>query len=389
MSIKAVFGYKGNTIKYLKLISLYIVFPCVIATALGLATVWLVRDQHLEMVKTANTIYNPAGIDDLKAIELGGIRQWIHVRGQDRDNPILLYLHGGPGWPRIGTTVEMQRPWEDYFTVVQWDQRHAGKSYYPLSNLGNSMNREQFVQDAIELVNYMRDTYNQEKIFVLGHSWGSYLGMRLIKERPDWVYAYVGLGQVVSGLENEKAVYERALYQADRTGNQSILEKLEAMAPYPNPKNDLETKLASLGAVRLYLSELSGENMFHYMPPMDFYGLIAYKALISPQLTLRDIQNRRNSDPSIAALMKDFEEFDLPKETGSTFKVPILFFNGRHDFQTSSQLSAEWFEKIEAPYKELIWFEESAHMATYEEPGRFLVALVEKVLPFADTQEKS
>lgn len=363
--------------------------PCLTAALSSVATLWCARDHHIAMVETGNKIYNPAGIDELKAIELGGIDQWIHIRGQHRDNPILLYLHGGPGWPRIGTTVEMQRPWEDYFTVVQWDQRHAGKSFYPLDELGDSMNRERFVQDAIELVDYLRRTLKQPKVFVLGHSWGSYLGIRLIKERPEWVYAYVGLGQVVSGYQNEKALYDRALFQAEATGNRAILEKLRAMGPYPNPDNDRATKLAHLNAVRLYLSELSGENMLHYMPPTDFYRMVDYRSRISPQLSLQDIRNRSRGKPSMAALLEDFESIDLPKETDSSFEVPVLFFNGVHDWQTSSQLSAQWFEQIQAPYKELLWFKESAHMATYEEPGRFLVALVEKVLPFSFVDNKS
>ena len=130
------------------------------------------------------------GIDQAKAVEIGGIRQWITVRGRDRHNPILLVLHGGPAAPDLPNRYLFEGPWTDYFTVVQWDQRGAGKTYElnAPETVAPTMHADRIVQDAEELVGYLRRTYGSKKIFALDHSWGTIIGLKLAERRPDWLY---------------------------------------------------------------------------------------------------------------------------------------------------------------------------------------------------------
>src|SRR5690606_23265637 len=142
-----------------------------------------------------------------------GIKQWISVRGRDRRNPILLFIHGGPASTEMPVSWLYQSPWEDFFTVVQWDQRGAGKSWTANDDpaaIAKTISIEQMTQDGVELVGYLREKYGKEKIFVLGHSWGTVIGLNIALSHPDWLHAYIGMGQVVNGQENERLGYEFA-----------------------------------------------------------------------------------------------------------------------------------------------------------------------------------
>jgi dipeptidyl aminopeptidase/acylaminoacyl peptidase len=132
----------------------------------------------------------PGGISELKAIEINGIKQWISIRGNDPRNPILLFLHGGPGSPMMAESWTFQKPWEDFFTVVQWDQRGAGKTFGEAGRkVDPSMTVDQMQADAEAVVDWLRRTYQKPKIFLLGHSWGSILGVKVAQHHPEWLYA--------------------------------------------------------------------------------------------------------------------------------------------------------------------------------------------------------
>lgn len=156
-------------------------------------------DEAREIVADVHRIVTPDGIQDNFIVELGGVRQAVSVRGADRRNPILLFVHGGPGSVEMPMAWAFQRPWEDFFTVVQWDQRGAGKSF-PLTDPGTvapTLRLERYRDDAIELIEVLRRRYGQRKLFVMGHSWGSAVGLAVAAERPDLLHAYIGMGQVI------------------------------------------------------------------------------------------------------------------------------------------------------------------------------------------------
>lgn len=352
-----------------------------------------VLQQHLT---TTYSVKDPNGIEELKPITIGGVEQWLHIRGRNRQNPVLLYLHGGQGCPHIGFFDAIQRPWEDYFTIVQWDQRQTGKSYYPADDDNAPLSVDQFVEDTVEVIQYLRRHLAQEKLFVLGHSWGSVLGMHMIKRHPDWIYAYIGVGQVVNMMNSERVLFERLLGHAKDQNKEQLLNQLKSIGPYPNPDNPDASFAVQCSFVREQLSLLAGETGMHHFLLSDLANMLSFDRLTSPHLTLTDIANATVGDePALFRagyrFAKEFMAIDLPNDVGSLFEVPIFFFSGRHDYQTPVTLSDQWFSEISAPHKELIHFEESSHFIVNEEPGRVLTALVNKVLPFAkeETAEKT
>ena len=353
------------------------------------ALLWA-REVLQKHLTTTYAVTDPKGIEELKSVTIGGVEQWLHIRGRNRNNPVLLYLHGGPGNPMLGFMDAIQRPWEDYFTVVQWDQRQTGKSYYPADDDNRPLTVNQFIEDTEEVIQYLRDYLKKDKLFILGHSWGSMLGMHMVKRHPGWLYAYIGVGQVVTMREGERLLYERLLNHAKKQKNEQSIAKLESIIPslvanYPEAE---KSWVENNGYVRTELSRLAGETLMHHVSWDDVFKVWDFDRLISPHLTLTDLSNSILGDevgviryPYL--LTRDFMNIDLPNDVGSTFDVPIFFFTGVHDWQTPHVLSDKWFDQIKAPYKEVIHFEESSHVIVNEEPGKVLMALVNKVLPCA------
>ena len=335
------------------------------------------RDEATGIVANARKIVTANGVEELLEIPLGGAKQWISVHGRDRANPVLLMIHGGPASPEIPTSWYFQSGWEDYFTVVQWDQRGSGKSYN--SNdpklIQPTLSLQRITADAAELVQYLRSRYGKQKIFVLGHSWGSLVGLSLAREHPEWLYAYIGMGQVIDGVAGERVGYEETLRVAKEKGNAQAVSELQSIAPYPNP--DGSVPLDKIDKERKW-SVAFGELSWN-RPNLDYYyGLTQ----LSPDYTEADIAAiDKGSQLSLGPLLPDLLHFNFSKVL--EWRCPIILFAGRHDFTTPSVVAADWLKKVHAPQKKLIWFENSAHMMMVEEPGRMLVHLVEDVRPLA------
>ena len=359
------------------------------------ALLWA-REVLKEHQTTSYAVQDPKGVEELKPVKIGGVDQWLHIRGRNRNNPVLLFLHGGPGGSMIGCMDEIQRSWEDYFTVVHWDQRPTGKSYYPAGDENNPLSLDQFITDTEEVVQYLRRYFKQEKLFVLGHSWGSALGMYMVKRHPEWLHAYIGLGQLVNFTEGEKILYQRLLSYAKDQGKTEVVRKLETIIPLLEAESPARERSMGENAqfVRRELSRLAGETLMRHLPYEDSLRTFGLNNLLSPHLSVEDLINATIAykdpvaRPPYTGFTKEYVDIDLPANIGSSFEVPIFFFSGRHDFQVPVTLSDQWFSEIEAPHKELIHFEESSHMIINEEPGKLLVALVNQVLPLAqsDTQ---
>src|SRR5215831_3012608 len=155
------------------------------------------RAEATKIIAEARRIVNPGGVEQLEKVRIGGIDQWVSIRGRDRRNPVLLYIHGGPGYVSIPMSWWFGRGWEEYFTVIQWDQRAAGKTHL-LTNpaaIKPTLTREQMVADAEEMAAWVRGELGKKKIFVIGHSWGSFLGLQLAQHHPEWLHAYIGVCQ--------------------------------------------------------------------------------------------------------------------------------------------------------------------------------------------------
>jgi len=336
------------------------------------------RADAVKIIADMRRIVTPQGIEQTRAVRIGGIDQWISVRGTDRRNPVLLFLHGGPGYVAMPTSWYFQRGWEEYFTVVQWDQRGAGKTYAANDpeKIAPTLTRARMLQDAEEMVAFLRKEFGKDRIFVLGHSWGSSLGIQLARRHPDWLHAYIGIGQITDGMESERRGWRFALDAARRDGNADAIRDLESIAPYAAPGKPLALK--DLYLQRKWLGRYGGA--VYGRTGFDAEGAAAK---LAPEYTDADLRTMWDATEfSTSRMLTDVLAQDFSAIT--TFDCPIVIFNGRHDYNVSSSSTAEWFAKVKAPAKQLVWFENSAHEIFNEEPGKTLVSLVRYARPFAE-----
>ena len=344
------------------------------ATAAASAPDW--RTPAQKILRDMRRIPQPQGIEESFAVRIGGIDQWISVRGRDRRNPILLFVHGGPASTELPVSWLYQSGWEDYFTVVQWDQRGAGKTYVANDPavVEPTITQERMVEDGEELVAWLRAHYGKRKIFMLGHSWGSLLGLEVARRHPDWLHAYVGMGQMIYGRDNERLGYEWALKAARADHNDKAVRELEALAPYP--RADGSVSVAQILVQREWVIHYGGLTWGR--PDFD-YAQDAAK--FSPDYTRKELSPEDGIGQSLPRLLPAMTGYDVRAVT--RMDCPVFIFAGKYDYETPSQLAVDWLAALHAPRKGLVRFENSAHMMELEEPGKMLVHLVGDVRPIA------
>ena len=317
------------------------------------------------------------GIDDRGYVSIGGLKQWISVQGRHKDAPVLLFLHGGPALSSIPMSWLFLTPWEEYFTVAQWDQRGTGKTYEADHSAGaaKTMTIARMLTDAEEVTTYLRTRYGRRKIIVVGYSWGSIPGVMLVQRHPDWFYAYVGMGQLVDFVENEHRGYQKTLAEAAGAGDREAVASLQSMAPFPDAGKP-ERNLANLSVERKWLEKYQGAIWHGSISKYDRV------ARLSPDYTAADLKARDEGQTfSFKVLWPALWRVSFVHQ--NHFGLPVIFLHGSHDVNDSASLLDEWFETIQAPYKKLVWFEDSGHYPEEEEPGKMLVVLVQNVLPLA------
>ncbi len=328
-------------------------------------------------VAAAQTV-TPGGVDELKAVKIGGIDQWISVRGDDPANPVLLFLHGGPGSPMMPVAWTFQRPWEESFTVVQWDQRGAGKTFAASGPQPDStMTVARMQADAEELIALLRRTYGQDKIFLMGHSWGTILGLRIARDHPEWLHAYIGVGQVINGKRNETVSWRETLARARKLGNDQAVAELTALAPYPAPTGP--TPLEKVIVERKWVTALGG---MAYGKSEDDESVLR---AASPLYTDADCAAvERGEMFSVLALLPEAETVDFDDTV--EFGCPVVFFAGGQDRATPTSIVVDWFNRVQAPAKKLFIVDHAAHYVVNEAPGEVLLHLVRDVRPLADAR---
>ncbi len=313
--------------------------------------------------------------DSISVIEkwkIGGLDQYLIIRGQNKNNPVLLYLHGGPGSPEFAFFRVQNKSIEKYFTVVHWEQRGAGKSFNPDIPV-SSMNVEQFISDTIEISEQLKKKFNTDKIYLLGHSWGSLLGALTVKKRPDLYKAFIGVGQAVNLTESERIAWEWVLDMARKADNTEAVKELEEIGPGPYGVNDFSKKGTELKWVIHFGGGMIHETKGIYMKMLD---MIVH----TPEYTVMDKVNFfRGNQWSIQQMWDKMMKVNLFISV-KEFQIPVYILQGDYDYQVSTPVVKKYFAAFNAPVKKYYSFKQSAHGTIFEEPELFHKIMVEDVL---------
>ncbi len=334
------------------------------AMAACLVTIVVARAIAQSRERDRRRIDPGSGIDSLELITLGGSPQWIQIRGQDRQKPLLVWLHGGPGFPQM-PFEQADREIERDFVVVHWDQRGAGKSFRWGMQAGE-MGVEQFVADAHELVSLVLKRFGREKCYLIAHSWGSIVGAIEASRHPELFYAYIGVGQIADFPENERARYDFALAAATKDQNEAALRDLRRIGPPPHA--DMKSCVPMERWVRFY-----AEREHPGLGAVMFARL----ALRSPDYSWNDLARIPAGYAfSYEALWREIYYDTNLFQRAPRIGAPVYLFVGRHDKVAVPSTVARYFDALAAPAgKEIIWFEASAHWPFFEEPAAFRDAL--------------
>jgi pimeloyl-ACP methyl ester carboxylesterase len=316
----------------------------------------------------------PNGIDEAMFVHIGGINQWITIRGQNRDNPVVLFLHGGPGTPTNLLDFSMAPAWTPNFTLVQWDQRGAGKTFGSGGTSATDMAVDRMALDGVELTQFLRGHLHKEKIILVGHSWGTILGIHMVKARPDLFYAYVGAGQEASVQENEAAIYTRVLDKARMLGDTKAIAELEAAGPPPYHVMKAMTtqRIWAQAYEHADAYEAAGQASSLYAPGYSLLDLL--HAVQSIRFTLDTFLG-----PAMAGPLMNVNLISL----GPDFGIPIFVFEGPDDYITSADLAKAYVDTLNAPQKEFVMLPAGGHFAVFTHPDEFLKEMNSRVRPLA------
>jgi len=329
-------------------------------------------DERLSSLRTRNAqlyaISSPKGIDEGRYVTIGGIEQWITIRGWDRDNPVLLFLHGGPGDVTSPWTFALFAPWEKQFTVVQWDQRGAGRTLRKSGpSVAPTITVDRMVQDGIELTEYLLKHLDKKKIIMVGHSFGTILELGMARARPELFYAYVGTGQVADETKNYFVAYDELLKKARSVGNQQAVDELTHAGPPPYESGEgyrVQWKWANA---------FEGADQF-------LLGTIGL-TLVAPGSSVQVMNDIGDGEILSAEQLVPHTKSKGPKELGLEFSIPMFFIQGAEDFTTPTVLARNYLDSIKAPRKEFVAINGAGHFAVFMHADQFLQVLVKLVGP--------
>jgi pimeloyl-ACP methyl ester carboxylesterase len=332
-----------------------------VVVALSYRAVW----QHRIANKTRITSAN--GIDDAKFIEVNGAEEWITIRGDNKDNPVILFLHGGPSEAN-SPFVEFYTPFEKDFVFVQWDQPGAGKTYITAGSHQPKLTIDSMAADGIAVAEYVESELHKPKIILIGQDWGGVLGVRMIEQRPDLFAAFAGTGQIVGMLGTQDVLYEYALSHATAAHDENMLAVLKQVGPPP------------------YTLEKYGQfqdccrNPF--WPPDDVAGINRMKPalLFSPSLSIAEmygwVKGLRTGEVELDTMLMTMVDL---RNKDTAFSVPVFFIQGEDDNVTPTSLVADYISKLQAPVKKLDVVPTAGHFVMWTHPNEFLNFLREDV----------
>jgi pimeloyl-ACP methyl ester carboxylesterase len=316
----------------------------------------------------------PGSVSEKIHVDINGVRQGMFVKSKDVRNPVLLYLHGG--MPDYFLTERYPTGLEDYFTVVWWEQRGSGLSY-SADIPPETMTVEQVVSDTLEVTNYLRTRFGQDKIYLMGHSGGTFFGIQAAARAPELYHAYIGVAQMSYQLESERLAYDYMLQRFKDDGNAKMVRKLEA-----SPVTETVPLPDAYNSVRDVAMHKLGIGTTH-----DMKSIVT--GLFLPSLQSREytsgekIKMWRGKLFSGRFLWSKQLATDLRKQV-TELQVPVYFLHGTHDYTVSYPLAKSYYEQLEAPLKGFYTFTESAHSPLFEEPRRMREIMETDVLAGAN-----
>lgn len=332
-------------------------------TFTGLATlvlivvaIYLARPSGTHPITGSDGKPQPGSIAEIITVPIGGHEQALMIRGRSTDNPVLLYLAGGPGGTDLGA-MRADVTLEQHFLVVTWEQRGAGKSYSALDP-ANTLTLDQMLAESIEVTNYLRNRFGEEKIYLVGNSWGTILGTLVVQQHPELFHAYVGTGQMVSPRETDIMFYEDTLTWAELTGNGKLAATLRQNGPPPY-ENLLD-----------YEPAISHEHAWNPYPDLDTSKEMPSNLFVPENSLMDRINGLRSFLDTFSVLYPQLQTIDFRADI-SSLEVPVTVVIGEHEARGRAVLANEWFEMLDAPSKEIIVFERSGHRPLFEEPAVF------------------
>lgn len=312
-----------------------------------LAAIWWFWPSRTPKIKS----HKSNSIATIDFIEIGGIEQCVLIRGHDIRNPIILFLHGGPGMPMMYLAHDFQRELENDFTLVHWDRRGAGKTYFRNIPSAESINVRQIIDDTYELIDTLKERYNKDKIILIGHSFGTYLGSILVNERPDLFSDYISIGQVVDSDKSLKLQEVFIREKANKNNRTDIITELDK-PDKPNFEN--------------WLFEFGGE----IKNSKSFFPLI-WSGIFAPEYSLPEVLKVAEASSFSSSNMKYNVLSGSIYNDIRDYPIPVYFIVGKSDYTTPHELISKYYEMIEAPKKEIVYFDNSAHFPFFEEPVKF------------------
>ena len=313
----------------------------------------------------------PGSISEKIFVNINGVQQGMIIKSKDLTNPVLLYVHGG--MPDYFLTQKYPTGLEDYFTVVWWEQRGSGLSFNP-DVTQKAITSEQLISDTLEVTNYLRYRFGKEKIYLMGHSGGTFIGIQAAAQAPELYYAYIGVAQMSNQLESERLAYEYMLLKFRENGNTKMARKLEA-APVTLQDGipdayyllrDGAMHSLGIGTTHDMRSVISGI----FLPSLAFR-----EYTVSEKFNLW----RGKSQSGVSSIWNEITTTDLTIQV-TDIEIPVYILAGRYDYTVNYDLQKDYFMKINAPKKGFYTFENSAHSPLFEEPERFIEIMVNDVL---------
>jgi pimeloyl-ACP methyl ester carboxylesterase len=377
---------KDNTIKTRSIQSfarkagriLLIIFSVLLAVILGLVGVLLAWSHPGKPEPFVDQNGRPLSdsISEKMYVTINGVKQGMFIKGKDKANPVLLYLHGG--MPDYFLTKRYPTGLEDYFTVVWWEQRGAGMSYRA-GIPPETVTVEQLISDTLEVTNYVRHRFGKDKIYLMGHSGGTFIGIQAAARAPQLYYAYIGVAQMSNQLKSEKLAYDYMLQQFKANGNTKMVRKLEAA-----PVTMTGGTPAAYRAVRDEAMHSLGVGTTHDMKSV--LSDLVLRSLQSREYTFGEKVNtwRAKASSGVSIVWGTILAMDLSKQVPE-LDLPVYFFHGIYDYTASYTEAKAYFEKLKAPVKGFYTFEQSAHSPIFEEPEKVRKILQEDVLVGANS----